>query len=166
MLAHVKPGMPGRLFPIVTALAGFAVLVDATLELVGAGDQADATATLTPASQGLWTRASISLCVILVSLVVISCRKSPAKHPIVLFASVILFSASVSVLAFDVYWWNAAGSFVDLTQKQIPRSLWKSYRVMGISFLASVAFGIATVLLLPKKSPVTSVGALGDGANL
>jgi hypothetical protein len=129
----VRSGVRGRLFPVVTALAGFVVMADAAIELVAAGLHADATATLTPSNERIWIRATISFAVLLVSVAGIVCHQSSTKHRFAVFAAAFLLSASISLFAFEVYWWFAAGSFADLTQKQIPASLWKSYPAMGIA---------------------------------
>jgi len=57
----------------------------------------------------------------------------------------------LSQLAFDAYWWWAAGSYADMANKLIPRSEWRSVPVAGTALLATALFGVTTVLLLTKR---------------
>lgn len=132
---------------IAAAVLSGVVLIETAVVLANAGFHADATATLTPANEGLWIRALSSLVILAVAVLILGPVRAGSRHPFILVTSGILLALSVSLFAFGVYWWWAAGSYVDMTNRQMPASLWKSYRVMGTALLATPLLVLATALL-------------------
>lgn len=140
-----------RIALFAVAGVGFVVLAMTAAELIRAGDHADVTATLTPSSEGLWIRAILSFSVMVEALVGLSWIVLRPSHPRLLLASALLFSLSLALFAFDVYWWNAAGSYADMADKPIPPSAWKTYPVMGMSLLATIGFTTSTAILMGMR---------------
>ena len=141
----------------VAAVPGLVLFAVTAVELVAAGIHADSTATITPSSEGLWVRTVVSIAIILASAVGMGCVQLRPQHAGLAIASSLLLSASLSFLAFDVYWWFAAGSYADMALKQIPPSGWKTYPVMGTSAVATVFFGFSTALLMMQGRTTSRV---------
>jgi len=138
---------------VAAALIALIILAQATVELVDAGNRADATRSLTPSNEGLWIRAVVSFAVLTLSAAGVASVKLRLKHPRLLLSATLLFSASVSLFAFNAYWWYAAGSYLDRgVGLQFPPSAWRTYPVMGGSLLAAALLGVLIGLLLIRTS--------------
>jgi hypothetical protein len=121
-------------------LVALVLLVFTASTLVAAGDHADATETLTPNDEALWIRAVIAFVVLVGTITIFVSGRVRSRHPALAVLASLLFGLSLSLLAFDVYWWFAAGSNEDMAQKQIPLSDWKTDPLMGLAILGSSAF--------------------------
>ena len=135
---------------VLIALFAIVVLLLTMSNLIAAGMNADSTARLTPPDEGLWVWAVCSFAVLMTAgTALISARVRP-RHPVIVTMSALLFALGVSQLAFDVYWWWAAGSYADMANKLIPRSEWRSVPGALSALLATGLFGMTTVLLLTR----------------
>jgi hypothetical protein len=146
-----------KILVAVTVVSGI-VLAETAVVLADAGFHADATATLTPADEGLWIRAAGSLIVLAISAMALGPLREHPRHPILLVVSAVLLALSVCLLAFDIYWWWAGGSYVDTTNRLPPKSLWKSYPVMGAALAATPVFALVTALLARPVRTMSTEG--------
>jgi hypothetical protein len=112
---------------------------------------ADSTATLTPPDEGLWVWAVCSFAVLVTTGAALISAKVRPRHPVLITISALLLALGLSLLAFDVYWWWAAGSYADMANKMIPRSEWRSLPVTGAALLVAALSGVTTILLLTKR---------------
>ena len=153
MFIELKP----RLLRPVNGLAvisfgALVVLLQTAAALAEAGTHADATATLTPSNEDLWIRAVLAFAVLLTTAVALIAAQVRSRYPVVVTISALLLALGLSLLAFGVYWWWAAGSYADMAHKEVPRSEWRSLPVTGSALLASALFGVTTVYLLAKRN--------------
>jgi hypothetical protein len=137
---------------VLVCLAALIVLVQAAVMLSNAGLHADATATLTPSDADLWIRAVSAFALALTGTAVLVSARVGSRHPALATISTFLFSLGLSQLAYDVYWWWAAGSYADMANKQIPRSMWRSLPIIGSGLLVSAVFGFTTIYLLAQRN--------------
>ena len=136
---------------VLIALVALVVLLLTMSNLIAAGMNADSTATLTPPDEGLWVWAVCSFAVLVTTGTGLISAKVRPRHPVLITISALLLALGLSQLAFDAYWWWAAGSYADMANKLIPRSEWRSVPAAGTALLATALFGVTTVLLLTKR---------------
>ena len=136
----------------VISFGALIVLLQTAGTLVQAGTHADATATLTPSNEGLWIRAVLAFAIVITTAITLIAAQVHSRHRVLVTISALLFALGLSLLAFGVYWWWAAGSYADMANKQIPRSGWRTLPVTGAALLASAFFGLITVYLLTRRN--------------
>lgn len=133
------------------SLAGLVLLLLTASTLIAAGDHADATAMLTPNNEALWVRSVISFVIVVGTTSVLISARVHSRHPALALLASLCLGLWLSFLAFNVYWWFAAGSYEDMGLKQISHSGWKTYPVRGLAMLGSLVFAALTTLLLAQR---------------
>jgi hypothetical protein len=136
---------------VVIALGALVVLLLMASNLVAAGMNADSTGTLTPSDQWLWVGAVGSFAVFLTTGGVLVSAQARLRHPLLTPLSALLLALGLSLLAYDMYWWWAAGSYADMANKQLPRSEWRSLPVTGSALFASALFSVTTFYLVTRR---------------
>ena len=94
---------------VLVALVALVVLLLTMSSLIAAGMNADSTATLTPPNEGLWVWTVCSFTVLVTTGIALISAKVRPRHPVLITISALLFALGLSQLAFDAYWWWAAG---------------------------------------------------------
>lgn len=112
---------------------------------------ADNTGTLTPGDDGIWIATVGFFSVFVYAVTSTLARRRRSAYPRIAAASAWLFALSVSLFAYNVYWWFAAGSYADTANKLIPHSAWRSYPLGGVALIVTVIFGATTLALIFKR---------------
>jgi hypothetical protein len=136
---------------VLVSLVALVVLLLTAVKLSNAGIHANATATLTPSNPELWIRAVSAFAIAMTGVAVVVSTRIRPEHPVLATISAFLFSLGLSQLAYGFYWWWAAGSYADMANKEIPRSVWRSLPIIGTGVLGSVLFGFTTIYFLNHR---------------